>query len=68
MNQPMPTSCTNMNHRRVNSPVPYCPQCGAVVNRDLPRRDCRTDEHATARRQGAVFCVGCGTQLIVNRR
>jgi hypothetical protein len=57
-----------MNHRRANSPVAYCPQCGGVVNRDIPARTCSLDQHATSRRQGSVFCVECGVQLIVSRR
>ena len=63
----MPTACENLNHRRPNSPVPHCPQCGGVVNRDLPRRTCSADEHAVSRRQRSAFCVGCGTQLIASR-
>jgi hypothetical protein len=62
-----PIDCENMNHRRANSPVPYCPQCGGVVNRDIPARKCSAEEHAITRRQGSVFCVGCGVQLIVTR-
>ncbi len=61
------TDCENLNHRRTNSPVPHCPQCGGVVNQDIPRRACSTEQHATSRRQGSVFCAGCGAQLIVSR-
>ena len=62
-----PIKCQNMNHRRPNPPVAYCPQCGGVVNRDLPPRTCSAEQHGTSRRQGSTFCVGCGTQLIVSR-
>jgi predicted RNA-binding Zn-ribbon protein involved in translation (DUF1610 family) len=62
-----PIACENMNHRRANSPVAHCPQCGEVVNRDIPRRACSTEQHAVSRRQRSVFCVGCGAQLIVSR-
>ena len=62
-----PIACENMNHRRTNAPLPYCPQCGGLVNRDLPRRTCSAEQHAFSRRQGSVFCVGCGAQLIVSR-
>lgn len=62
-----PIACENMNHRRPDSPVPYCPQCGGVVNRGLPPRVCSPEQHALSRRQGSVFCVGCGAQLIVSR-
>lgn len=63
-----PIACDNMNHRRRNAPVPHCPQCGGVVNADVPQRRCTNDEHAVLRRQGSVYCVGCGTQLVVGRR
>jgi hypothetical protein len=59
--------CENMNHRRADAPVPYCPQCGGVVNRDFPRRTCSAEQHATSRRQRSVFCIQCGVQLIVTR-
>jgi len=62
-----PIDCENMNHRRPNSPVPYCPQCGGLVNRDIPARTCSAEQHAMTRRQGSVFCVRCGVQLIVSR-
>ncbi|TMA68828.1 MAG: hypothetical protein E6J69_07055 [Deltaproteobacteria bacterium] len=62
-----PTDCDNMNHRRANSPVPHCPQCGKVVNREIPRWQCSDTQHAVARRQGSAFCVGCGAQLVVRR-
>jgi hypothetical protein len=56
-----------MNHCRANSPVPYCPTCGAVVNPELPRRECTVEQHTIARRQGSPFCVGCGAQLIASQ-
>ena len=59
----VPIACENMNHRRVNAPVSHCPQCGRVVNPDLPARSCTDEQHAVSRRQGAMFCVACGTQL-----
>jgi predicted RNA-binding Zn-ribbon protein involved in translation (DUF1610 family) len=62
-----PIACQNMNHRRANSPVPYCPQCGEVVNRNIPKLTCSAEQHALSRRRGSFFCVGCGTQLIVSR-
>jgi len=65
--RPTPIACDNMNHRRADAPVPHCPQCGGVVNKDAGRRTCSADEHAVARRRGSVFCVYCGTQLIVHR-
>jgi len=62
-----PRACENLNHRRANAPVPYCPQCGGIVYRDLARRTCHTEQHAISRRKGSVFCVECGVQLIVGR-
>lgn len=62
-----PISCDNMNHRRANSPVSHCPQCGGVVNANIASAACSNDKHATSRRQGSMFCVDCGTQLIVQR-
>jgi hypothetical protein len=64
----LPIACPNMNHRRTNAPVPYCPECGGVVNSAIPRRACSMDEHAVARRRGSTYCVACGTQLIVRNR
>ena len=60
-------ACENMNHRRQNSPVSHCPQCGGVVNPNIPAKHCTEAKHATSRRQQAMFCVDCGTQLIAGR-
>jgi hypothetical protein len=62
-----PNPCDNMNHRRPDAPVGHCPQCGGVVNAAIQTRSCSEDTHAAARRQQAVYCVHCGTQLIVRR-
>jgi ribosomal protein L37AE/L43A len=62
-----PTACENLNHRRANAPVPYCPECGAVVNGRIGARMCSPEQHALSRRQRSVFCVECGMQLIVSR-
>jgi hypothetical protein len=62
-----PEPCENMNHRRVNAPVGHCPQCGAVVNRNVHAAACTDSEHAVARRQRSTFCVHCGLQLIASR-
>jgi rRNA maturation protein Nop10 len=56
-----------MNHRRANSPVSHCPQCGGVVNAAIPVQHCSEAKHATSRRQQTAFCVDCGTQLIASR-
>jgi ribosomal protein L37AE/L43A len=59
--------CDNMNHRRANSPVAHCSECGRVVNDRLTGRQCQEDRHAEARRRQSVYCVHCGQQLIVPR-
>jgi ribosomal protein S27E len=56
-----------MNHRRANSPVAHCPECGRVVNDQLTGRHCEEDRHAQARRRQSVYCVDCGQQLIAPR-
>ena len=58
-------TCNNMNHRRANSPVAYCPQCGGLVNPNVPRQPCSAEQHALSRRKRSVFCVECGVQLVV---
>jgi hypothetical protein len=62
-----PSLCENMNHRRENAPVGHCPQCGGIVNPNIPVAACSEAEHAVARRQRSVFCVHCGLQLIASR-
>jgi ribosomal protein L37AE/L43A len=59
-----PRACDNMNHRRANSPVSHCPQCGHVVNAGIHAQECSESKHAAARRKQATFCVDCGSQLI----
>ena len=61
---PLGSSCDNMNHRRRDAPVAYCPQCGGTVNENVARPHCGEDAHALARRNRSVFCVHCGLQLI----
>jgi hypothetical protein len=61
------TPCDNLNHRRRDPPVGYCPQCGGTVNDRLPARSCSEAQHAAARRDRSLFCVHCGTQLISER-
>lgn len=57
-------SCPNMNHRRSDAPVAFCPTCGVPVNRLRATSGCTEARHAAARRQQTVFCVDCGTKLI----
>jgi hypothetical protein len=56
--------CLNLNHRRANSPVGHCPDCGAVVNQQFHRTSCTDAEHSDARRRRLVFCVHCGVRLV----
>ena len=58
------TVCPNLNHRRGDAPVRYCPECGGTVNSDQPRRACSEDRHTMARRQQSTFCAHCGVRLI----
>jgi hypothetical protein len=62
-----PDPCENLNHRRANAPVRYCPGCGGVVNERVRTQQCSESRHAVERRHGTVFCVDCGTRLISER-
>ena len=66
MKQPNP--CANLNHRRANAPVGFCPQCGGVVNDAIRAERCDDARHAIARRGHAAYCIHCGTQLIAALR
>ncbi len=58
-----PNPCTNLNHRRTESPVRCCPQCGAVVNARIATQRCSEGNHARSRRNQNLFCVDCGDLL-----
>ncbi len=58
-----PNPCSNLNHRRSDSPVRFCPQCGAVVNAHISTRRCSEANHARSRRNQNFFCVDCGDML-----
>lgn len=58
-----PNPCTNLNHRRSNAPVRFCPQCGAVVNAHVIPRRCSEANHDRSRRNQNFFCVDCGATL-----
>lgn len=60
-------SCANLNHRRARPTIGHCPECGVIVNDQIPIRTCSEAQHATARRDRAAYCVDCGVQLIVER-
>lgn len=59
--------CDNMNHRRPNAPVGHCPECGGVVNARITAAPCTEEKHAAARRRQSMFCVDCGTALVIRR-
>jgi hypothetical protein len=63
----VPNPCENLNHRRADAPVGYCPQCGGVVNARIRARPCNDSQHAAARLHQSVFCVDCGVRLILGR-
>jgi hypothetical protein len=58
-----PNPCTNLNHRRTESPVRFCPQCGAVVNARITPRQCSEISHDKSRRNQNFFCIDCGDML-----
>ncbi len=60
------TNCPNFNHRRSNAPVRFCPNCGDVVNENVPRQNCSEEKHAKKRREMSKYCIDCGEQLISN--
>jgi len=58
------SSCSNMNHRRSDAPVRFCPNCGEVVNVAIAIKSCSEEVHATKRKNMETFCVDCGERLI----
>jgi hypothetical protein len=55
--------CSNLNHRRSNAPVRFCPTCGETVNDRVHPLRCEAAQHAVQRRGGSAFCVDCGERL-----
>ncbi len=58
------SKCPNLNHRRTDAPVRFCPTCGEVVNENIPTAKCSAETHAVRRRERNGYCVDCGEQLI----
>jgi len=56
--------CPNMNHKRTDAPVRYCPKCGEVVNENIILKKCSDAEHAVSRKDRYKHCTDCGLQLI----
>jgi hypothetical protein len=55
--------CPNLNHRRSDAPVRFCPSCGGVVNGKVTSIRCASTNHDARRRGGSIFCVDCGERL-----
>ncbi len=56
--------CPNLNHRRDDAAVRFCPSCGEVVNANITVKKCSVEEHAESRMNRNEYCVHCGLQLI----
>ncbi len=56
--------CLNRNHSRKDALVRFCPNCGEVVNENIPIKKCSEERHAKDRRQATKYCVDCGQQLV----
>ncbi|KRT70800.1 MAG: hypothetical protein XU15_C0003G0179 [candidate division NC10 bacterium CSP1-5] len=56
--------CPNLNHRRADAPVRYCPNCGEVVSANIIVKKCSEEEHVESRRRRNTYCMDCGAQLI----
>ena len=56
-------NCSNYNHSRRHPPVRGCPNCGEIVNGDIPVKVCPSADHAKRRRNGDRYCIDCGEQL-----
>ena len=57
--------CPNMNHRRRDSPVAFCPNCGEVVNPGIPPRSCSEESHAKQRREETTIAWIVGSSSSV---
>lgn len=58
------SSCQNLNHRRSDATVRFCPSCGEVVSQGVPIQRCPETLHAKERMEHSKFCVHCGKQLM----
>jgi hypothetical protein len=55
--------CPNLNHRRSDAPVRFCPNCGDTVNAKVSLVRCPPARHDVQRRGGSIFCIDCGERL-----
>jgi hypothetical protein len=60
---PVANQCPNLNHRRTDAPVRFCPSCGGVVNANVRPVRCLASQHDVQRRNQSVFCIHCGERL-----
>ena len=58
--------CDNMNHRRSDVKVRFCPNCGTVVNERVTAKVCSKASHDKDRKCMNKFCVHCGQQIIMD--
>ena len=56
--------CSNLNHRRADSPIRFCVECGEVVNARIAARTCTPEQHAKAPRERHKYCKDCGEALV----
>ena len=63
----MQERCFNDNHGRAIVTVRCCPNCGEVVNENIPARRCSPEQHASRRRQQDTYCLDCGERLVQER-
>ena len=52
------SKCDNLNHRRTDAPVRFCPRCGEVVNENIPTAKCTADTHVRAGQRWAPSLAG----------
>jgi hypothetical protein len=55
--------CPNLNHRRADSPIRFCVECGEVLNARIAARTCTREKHARARKERNKCCTDCGEAL-----
>ncbi len=57
-------ACDNLNHRRAQVSIRYCPSCGVLLNDRLAVRQCSHAAHVAAMRDRTTFCSDCGGRII----
>ncbi len=59
--------CPNDNHGRPIVTVRFCPNCGEIVNGEIPIGTCSEEQHAKRRRTQSAYCTDCGRGLFQAR-